>query len=130
MTAHVFRPAHVAVAMIFAFAAAVPVHAQSLDELYAQAKAEGAFVLYAGGPTAPWEGRAKIFEQRYPGIKVSVTGGFSNVLNSRIEKQMAAGKLEVDAAVFQTLNDFANWKARGQLLAAKPVGFDALDASF
>ena len=129
MTANVFRLAAAATAVL-ALADALPASAQSLDELYAKAKAEGAFVLYAGGPTAPWEARAKIFEQRYPGITVSVTGGFSNVLNSRIEKQMAAGKLEVDAAVFQTLNDFANWKARGQLLAAKPVGFDALDGSF
>ena len=32
--------------------------AQSLDELYAKAKTEGAFVPYAGGPTAPGEARA------------------------------------------------------------------------
>lgn len=105
-------------------------HAQTLDEIYAAAKAEGSFTLYAGGPTAPWEARAKVFEQRFPGIKVSITGGFSNVLNSRIEKQLADGKLEVDAAVFQTLQDFVSWKSRGQLSTAKPIGFDALDPSF
>jgi ABC-type Fe3+ transport system substrate-binding protein len=104
--------------------------AQSLDEIYANAKTEGAFVLYVGGPTAPWEARAKIFEQRYPGIKVSITGGFSNVLNARVNQQLAANKLELDAAIFQTLQDFVRWKAQGHLLTYKPVGFDLIDNSF
>ena len=55
--------------------------AQSLDEIYQKAKAEGAFTLYVGGPSAPWEARARTFEERYPGIKISITGGFSNVLD-------------------------------------------------
>ncbi len=130
VNAHVSRLAVFAAGGFALAAAPSAAPAQSLDELYAKAKAEGAFTLYAGGPTAPWEARAKIFEQRYPGIRVSVTGGFSNVLNNRIEKQIAAGKLEVDAGVFQTLNDFVSWKTRGHLLLEKPVGFDALDGSF
>src|SRR5690349_20725020 len=36
-------------------AAALPARAQSADAIYAAAKTEGAFVLYVGGPTAPWE---------------------------------------------------------------------------
>ena len=32
--------------------------------------------------------------------------------------------------MFQTLNDFVRWKAQGHLLAYKPAGFDAIDASF
>jgi ABC-type glycerol-3-phosphate transport system substrate-binding protein len=96
-----------------------PSAAQSLDEIYQRAKVEGAFTIYVGGPTAPWEARARTFEQRYPGIKISITGGFSNVLDKRIDQQLSAGKLEVDAAVFQTLNDFVRWKAQGRLLAYK-----------
>lgn len=46
--------------------AALPVHAQSLDQLYAKAKDEGALAFYAGGPTAPWEARAQAFSQRHP----------------------------------------------------------------
>jgi ABC-type Fe3+ transport system substrate-binding protein len=107
-----------------------PSGAQSLDEIYQRAKVEGAFTLYVGGPTAPWEERARTFEQRYPGIKISITGGFSNVLDKRIDQQLGAGKLEVDAAIFQTLNDFVRWKAQGRLLAYKPPGFAAIDASF
>jgi ABC-type Fe3+ transport system substrate-binding protein len=110
--------------------AGAPVCAQSLDEIYAKAKTEGALMLYVGGPSAPWEASARIFEQRYPGIKVSITGGFSNVLDKRIDQQLKDNKLEVDAAIFQTLQDFARWKTEGQLLNFKPVGFDAIEPSF
>jgi ABC-type Fe3+ transport system substrate-binding protein len=104
--------------------------AQSLDDLYAEAKNEGAFTLYAGGPTAPWESRAKAFGEAYPGIKISISGGFSNVLDKKIDQQIAERKLEVDAAILQTIADFARWKAAGRLLIFKPPGFDAMDASF
>ena len=121
-------------AALAAFAAlsagAAPGRAQSLDELYSKAKVEGALAFYAGGPTAPWETRAKAFNERYPGIAVSIGGGFSNVLDKKIDAQIAAGKLEVDAAILQTLNDFARWKAAGSLLLFKPDGFDAIDATF
>ncbi|HEV7966910.1 MAG TPA: extracellular solute-binding protein [Candidatus Acidoferrales bacterium] len=104
--------------------------AQSLDALYAKAKAEGSLILYTGGPTAPWDAAAKDFSARYPGVTVSVTGGFSNVLDKKIDAQLAAGKLEVDLAIFQTLQDFARWKQQGALLEFKPQGFDKIDASF
>jgi ABC-type Fe3+ transport system substrate-binding protein len=113
-----------------AAAAALPARAETLDEIYAKAKTEGAFAFYVGGPTAPWEAKAKIFEQRYPGIKIAITGGFSNVLDKKVDAQLAAGKLEVDLVMFQTLNDFVRWKAQGHLLVYKPAGFDAIDASF
>src|SRR6266571_2078810 len=109
-------------------ATALPARAQS--QLYAEARTEGAFAFFVGGPTAPWEAKAKIFEQRYPGIKVSITGGFSNVLDKKIDEQLKDDKLEVDAAIFQTLQDFVRWKAQGHLLSYKPQGFDAIDASF
>jgi ABC-type Fe3+ transport system substrate-binding protein len=109
-------------------ATALPASAQL--QLQARARSEGAFVFYVGGPTAPWEAKAKIFEQRYPGIKVSITGGFSNVLDKQIEQQLKDDKLEVDAAIFQTLQDFVRWKAEGHLVNYKPQGFDAIDASF
>jgi ABC-type Fe3+ transport system substrate-binding protein len=98
--------------------------AETLDEIYQKAKTEKELVFYAGGPTAPYEARIKQFQEKYPGIKVSVSGGFSNVLNQRIEKQMSAGKLEVDMAFFQTVQDYVAWKKRGKLLLFKPDGFD------
>jgi len=100
--------------------------AETVEQLYEKAKAEKSLVFYAGGPTAPYEARIKQFQEKFPGIQVSVSGGFSNVLNQRIEKQMADGKLEVDLAFFQTVQDFVNWKKRGVLLPFKPNGFDQI----
>jgi len=98
-----------------------------MDELYAAARQEGALAFYAGGPTAPWEAFSKDFSARYPGIKVSITGGFSNVLDRQIDAQLAAGKLETDLAIFQTLQDFVRWKKEGALLGFKPDAFDKVD---
>ena len=99
----------------------------SIDE---KAKLDKTLVFYSGGPAAPHENRAKEFMQKYPGITVTVTGGFSNLLNERIEKQMADGKLEVDMAFFQTVQDFVAWKRQGRLLAFKPEGFDQIMPNF
>ncbi len=120
----------VAVAAFLAAANGLSAGAQAVDESQVRARTEGAFVLYVGGPTASWEAAARRFEQRYPGIKVSITGGFSNVLDKKIDQQLKDGKLEVDAAIFQTLHDFARWKRDGRLLAYTPAGFDAIDPSF
>jgi ABC-type Fe3+ transport system substrate-binding protein len=122
--------AAVCTALAIGMTAASPASAQSLDDLYAKAKGEGAFAFYVGGPTAPWEARAKIFEGRYPGIKITIGGGFSNVLDQKIDQQLAAGKLEVDAAILQTIADYVRWKSEKQLLTFKPPGFDKMDAAF
>ena len=63
-------------------ACATTAQAQTLDELYDKAKQEKSLVFYAGGPAAPHEARAADFQRRFPGIAVSVTGGFSNVLRA------------------------------------------------
>ena len=103
LTAKRFLRTCFAMAAFLPFAAAAGSRAQTLDQLYDKAKLEKTLVFYSGGPAAPHENRAKEFMQKYPGITVSVTGGFSNVLNERIEKQMAERKLEVDMAFFQTV---------------------------
>jgi ABC-type Fe3+ transport system substrate-binding protein len=104
--------------------------AQSADQLYAMAKAEKSLVFYSGGPAEPYERMAKDFEQQYPGISVSVTGGYSNVLDRKIDDQIAAKKLEVDMAIFQTVQDFVAWKKAGVLLPFKPDGYDKIDPRF
>src|ERR1044071_8803601 len=104
--------------------------AETLAELYEKAKAEEEGVFYSGGQAAPHENRAKLFMQQFPGIEVKVTGGFSNVLNERIEQQMAERKLAVDIAFFQTVQDFVSWKKQGKLLAFKPDGFDQIYPNF
>ncbi len=124
MAARVRRTAMLCVAAGCLMASGATVCAQSTAELYDKAKAEKELVLYTGGPAAPHEARAKLFMQRFSGITVSVTGGFSNVLNTAIEKQMAAGALAVDMAIFQTVQDFVAWKQQDKLLGFKPDGFE------
>jgi ABC-type Fe3+ transport system substrate-binding protein len=104
--------------------------AQSADQLYAKAKDEKTLVLYSGGPAEPYERMAKDFQQRYPGIAVSVTGGFSNVLDRQIEDQLSSKKLVVDMAIFQTVQDFVAWKKAGVLLPFRPDGYDQIDPRF
>ena len=71
---------------IAALSASIHARAETMQELYQKAKAEKSVVFYSGGPAAPHETRAKLFMQQYPGITVSVTGGFSNVLNEKINQ--------------------------------------------
>lgn len=117
-------------AVLALFLCAAPARSQNADALYGKAKAEGTLFLYAGGPTAPWEAAGKEFSSRYPGVTVKVTGGFSNVLDKQIDSQLAEGKLAVDLAMFQTLQDFVRWRQQGVLLEFKPEGFDKIDPSF
>jgi ABC-type Fe3+ transport system substrate-binding protein len=105
-------------------------HADSLDELYAKAKAEGALSIYGGGPARLYEGWIKEYEARFPGIKVTLTGGFAGALAPKIDQQIAAKKLEVDFVTFQAVQEFYRWKAEGVLLPFKLEGFEALDPHF
>jgi ABC-type Fe3+ transport system substrate-binding protein len=110
--------------------AGAPAQAQSADQLYDKAKEEKSLVLYSGGPAEPYERMAKEFSERYPGITIAVTGGFSNVLDRKIDAQLAAHKLDVDMAFFQTVQDFVAWKRAGVLAPFKPEGYDKIDPRF
>ena len=104
--------------------------AETIAQLYEKAKAEKSLVFYSGGPVEPWERWAKEFQEKFPGLTVSVTGGFSNVLDEKINQQLKAKKLEVDMAFFQTVQDFVAWKKQGVLLRFKPEGYDQIDPRF
>ncbi len=110
--------------------AGAPAQAQSADQIYDKAKEEKSLVLYTGGPAEPYERMAKEFSERYPGITIAVTGGFSNVLDRKIDAQLAAHKLDVDMAFFQTVQDFVAWKRAGVLAPFKPEGYDKIDPRF
>ena len=69
-------------------------------------------------------------DQRQDAPHQIISGGFSNVLNEQIEKQMAEKKLAVDMAFFQTVQDFVLWKKQGKLLQFKPDGFDQVLPNF
>jgi ABC-type Fe3+ transport system substrate-binding protein len=103
---------------------ATPGYADGLDELYQLAKQEKTLVMCAAGPSAGYERAARAFKQRFPGITVSLKGGFSNVLNTQIEQQVNAEKIETDLVVLQTIQDLVGWNTRGLLLHFKPDEFD------
>jgi ABC-type Fe3+ transport system substrate-binding protein len=116
--------------VVAALVAPRPLAAQSAAELYDKAKQEGALVLYGGGPTSLYEVPARAFEQEYPGIKVTIHAGFSNVHNQTINAQLKAGTLDADLAILQTVADFIEWKKAGVLAAFRPDGWDAIDRTF
>jgi ABC-type Fe3+ transport system substrate-binding protein len=98
--------------------------AESLDELYEKAKTEGALVFYTGAGPAGAKAAAEAFEKRFPGIMVTGTGGFSNVLDAEIDRQLKDNKVTADFAQFQTIHDYHRWDKAGALLHFKPEGFE------
>ncbi|HZS01805.1 MAG TPA: ABC transporter substrate-binding protein [Chloroflexota bacterium] len=104
-------------------------HAQ-LEELYRLARGEGQLNLYGGGPTAPFQASGNQFAAAFPGITVNVTGGFSNELAPEIDRQIAAGNMDCDITILQTLQDFERWKRANALLPFQPDGFDQIPAGF
>ena len=113
--------------------AALPAGAQNLDELYAKAKGgRGARPLYRRPGRALGGLRQGFFHPLpYPGIAVSVNGGFSNVLDRKIDEQIkeqeARGRYRrapPDDA------DFVRWKGEGSAAELQPPGYDKIDRSF
>jgi ABC-type Fe3+ transport system substrate-binding protein len=107
-----------------------PLRAETLDDLYAKAKGEGALSIYGGGPARLYEGWVREYEARFPGIKVTVTGGYAGTLAPAIDNQLAQGKLEADFVTFQAVQEFIRWKREGVLLPFKMEGFESFDARF
>ena len=104
--------------------------AQSMQELYEKAKLEKELVIYGGGPTSLYEVPAKAFEQKYPGIKVIIHSGFSNVHDEKINQQLKSKTLDADLAILQTVQDYTRWKKEGVLAKFKPAAWNAIDKSF
>ena len=105
-------------------------HAQSIDALYENAKAEGELVIYGGGPTSLYEVPANAFKQKYPGIKVTIHAGFSNVHNAKINEMIKAKANDADLAILQTVSDFYDWKKAGVLAQYRPEGSKFIDQTF
>src|SRR5262245_18646657 len=118
------------VAAISLVAAGCATVAPTEEKLYEKAKLEGELVIYGGGPTSLYEVPARAFEQKYPGIKITIHSGFSNVHNERINQQLKAKKVDADLAILQTVQDYIRWKKEGVLAQFKPAAWDAIDGSF
>jgi ABC-type Fe3+ transport system substrate-binding protein len=98
--------------------------AETLDQLYAKAKQEGALMIYTGAGQSAAKAGADAFEKRFPGITVTAKGGFSNVLDLEIDQQLKDKKVTTDYVQFQTIADYQHWDKAGALLHWKPEGFD------
>ena len=120
----------IAAACLIGSAWPAPLSAQSMQELYEKAKLEQELVIYGGGPTSLYEVPARAFEQKYPGIKVTIHSGFSNVHNRKINEQIKAKQLDADLAILQTVSDFYQWKKEGVLAVYRPEGSESIDQTF
>ena len=80
--------------------------AETLDQLYEKAKLEKALVIYTGAGPAAAEATAAAFEKRFPGIAVTATGGFSNVLDMEIDRELNDNNVTADFVQFQTIQDY------------------------
>src|ERR1700751_3848015 len=123
-------PMRAILATTFAILAASPLYAETLDDLYAKAKQDGALSIYGGGPSRLYEGWIKEFEAKFPGVKVTLKGGYAGGLAPEIDRQIAAKRLEVDFVTFQAVQEFIRWKREGVLLPFRFEGYDALDPRF
>src|SRR5260370_36071042 len=110
-------PVMSAVGALVSFPIAAP--AETMDELYAKAKDEKSLVIYAGGPVSNYEPLAREFERKFPGLTVLIEGGFSNVLNQKIEQQFKDEKLAAHLVLFQTAEDVLRWKSADTTLEFK-----------
>jgi hypothetical protein len=81
----------------------------TIDQLYQAAKQEGA---------------------RFPGIKVSVTSGFSNILHRRSMSKFTKASWPSILRSFRLCRITFAGKRPGLLLPFKPDGFDQIDPSF
>ena len=124
------KPVRLAVGLLLVVLGCASAPVPTEQELYEKAKLEGALVIYGGGPTSLYEVPARAFEQRYPGIKVTIHSGFSNVHNEKINQQLKAGTLDADLAILQTVQDYLRWKKEGVLAPFKPAAWGAIDDSF
>ena len=117
-------------AAAFATSHVARAESETTAALYEKAKAEGGLSIYGGGPIRQYEPWAKEFEQRFPGIQVKITGGYSGGLAPMIDKQIAGKKLEVDFVTFQAVQEFSRWKSENVLMPVKTDAFDILDERF
>lgn len=59
-------------------------------------------------------------------MSARVLTDLSKYHDARIDPQLQKVRLEADVAILQTLHDFDRWKEEGQLLAYKPLDWDAV----
>jgi ABC-type Fe3+ transport system substrate-binding protein len=98
---------------------------RSLDQLYADARAEGGtLVVYAGGDTAAQQDATRAaFLAAFPAMTLRMVVDYSKFHDVRIDNQLATNTLVPDVVQLQTVHDFTRWAQQGRLLRYRPAGW-------
>ncbi|KAM5359170.1 hypothetical protein ACJZ2D_014668 [Fusarium nematophilum] len=105
---------------------------RAIDEIYRAALAEGGIVsCYHGGDEVNQQDSLKrAFETRFPGMTLNVTVNRSKYHSLAIDRGLAAGNLDVDTIILQSLQDYQRWEKDGALLNYAPLNYDKVYPPF
>ncbi len=94
------------------------------DSLAAAARAEATVNWYGVWPKDLMDRLTKVFETRYPGIKVNVFRSGSSKVAAKIEAEMQAGKVLADVMTISEESIMTAFKNKGYLEPYKTAHFD------
>ncbi|KAL4170043.1 hypothetical protein KRP22_010952 [Phytophthora ramorum] len=123
-----FAPIATAAALFVTCTFAVEEETKTLDDLYADAIAEGGkLVFYHGGDTPTQQDSLKAaFEDAFPGVNVTMVVDYSKYHDVRIDNQLETDTLVPDITALQTVQNFPRWAKAGDLLEYKPANFSKI----
>lgn len=105
---------------------------RSLEELHKAALAEGGKLVVYGGGDIP-NGAASMeqaFAKRFPGMTARILVDRSKYQGVRIDNQLDLDALQCDVVHILAWQYYDRWKASGELMAYKPLGWDAVYPDF
>ncbi|KAJ8566572.1 hypothetical protein ON010_g6547 [Phytophthora cinnamomi] len=104
---------------------------KSIDELYADAVAEGGtLIMYHGGDTPTQQSALQeAFSKRFPKMNFTLIVDYSKYHDVRIDNQLETDTLVPDVVALQTLQDFTRWAKTDVLLPYKPANFSQIHDS-
>jgi len=113
----------------------VGIENRTIDQIYQAALNEsGLLTVGWGGDIKPWQDLIiDSFHNRFPDIKLNLTGDLSKYWDSKIDMAFQVSECKdnnVDVAVLQTLHDFPRWKAEGRLMQYKVAPWNDIYPEF
>lgn len=124
--------AHAATGKVAGTSPAIETEKRSLDELHKEALAEGGKLIVYGGGDIPngGAGMEKAFAKRFPGMTIRIMIDRSKYQGVRIDNQLDRDALQCDVAHILAWHYYDRWKANDELVAYKPLGWDAVYPDF
>lgn len=106
---------------------ASPAHAEeTLDQLYQQAKKEGAVVMYTSVPEFLLDRWKALFEKQYPGVPVSYFRSGTGKVLARVESERRAGQVGADIIWLADPTTFADLVKAKELASYQPPEWNAI----